>query len=87
MSDHQPEDHPGPGVSPKEEGAGDETGISDWEEQDLLTIDLAAQRLATEIEALRRQIEDGTVEIDLTDARVRLERLIEASERLSQRRP
>ena len=61
----------------------DEAGVSDWEEQDLLTIDLAAGRLAAEIESLRRQMADHAgSEIDLTDTKARLELLEAAGRRL-----
>lgn len=64
--------------------AEDQAGVSDWEDQDLLTVDLAAERLSQEIEALRRLIA-GDTGGDLTAARARLEQLIEASDRLNQR--
>jgi hypothetical protein len=61
-------------------------GESDWEDQDLLTLDLAAERLAGEIEVLERHISNAPDDIDLTDTRLRLERLVEAKARMGRRR-
>ncbi len=61
-------------------------GESDWEDQDLLTLDLAAERLAGEIEVLERHISDAPDDIDLTDTRLRLERLVDAKGRMERRR-
>jgi len=61
-------------------------GESDWEDQDLLTLDLAAERLAGEIEVLERHISDAPDDIDLTDTRLRLERLVDAKARMGRRR-
>ena len=58
---------------------------SDWEEQDLLTIDLAAERLEEEIVVLTDEIAAAPAELDLTDRRLRLERLVEARDRLRRR--
>jgi hypothetical protein len=62
-------------------------GASDWEEQDLLTLDLAAERLDEEIVMLEGQIAAASGDIDLTDTKLRLERLVEARARLANRRP
>jgi hypothetical protein len=59
---------------------------SDWEEQDLLTIDLAAERLEEEIVVLTDEIAAAPADLDLTDARLRLERLVDARARLGRRR-
>jgi hypothetical protein len=61
-------------------------GASDWEEQDLLTLDLAAERLDEEIVMLEGQIAAASGDIDLTDTKLRLERLVEARARLAHRR-
>jgi hypothetical protein len=61
-------------------------GASDWEEQDLLTLDLAAERLDEEIVMLEGQIAAASGDIDLTDTKLRLERLVEARARLANRR-
>ncbi len=61
-------------------------GESDWEDQDLLTVDLAADRLGEEIVVLEGEIAAASGDIDLTDAKLRLERLIEARARLANRR-
>jgi hypothetical protein len=61
-------------------------GESDWEDQDLLTLDLAAERLAGEIEVLERHISEAPDDIDLTDTRLRLERLVDAKARMGRRR-
>jgi len=60
---------------------------SDWEEQDLLTIDLAAERLEEEIVVLTDEIEAAPADLDLTDRRLRLARLVEARDRFRSRRP
>jgi hypothetical protein len=60
-------------------------GESDWEDQDLLTLDLAAGRLTEEIEVLERDIARAPGDIDLTDARLRLERLVDARRRMAKR--
>jgi hypothetical protein len=60
-------------------------GESDWEDQDLLTLDLAADRLTEEIEGLERDIAEAPGDIDLTDARQRLERLVDARTRMTKR--
>jgi hypothetical protein len=62
-------------------------GASDWEEQDLLTLDLAAERLDEEIVMLEGRIAAASGDIDLTDTKLRLERLVEARARLANRRP
>jgi hypothetical protein len=61
-------------------------GESDWEDQDLLTLDLAAERLTEEIVVLEEEIAAAPDDIDLTDARLRLERLIDARARMANRR-
>ena len=58
-------------------------GESDWEDQDLLTRDLAADRLTEEIVILEEEIAAAPADIDLTDARLRLERLVDARNRLT----
>ena len=63
----------------------DEAGTSDWEEQDLLTVDLAAERVAAEIEVLTRRIAEAPENVDLTVDRRRLQQLREAHERLTKR--
>jgi hypothetical protein len=60
-------------------------GESDWSDQDLLTLDLAAERLTEEIEVLERDIADAPADIDLTDARLRLKRLVDARARMTKR--
>jgi hypothetical protein len=60
-------------------------GESDWEDQDLLTRDLAAERLTEEIVLLESEIAAAAGDIDLTDARLRLERLVDARARLTGR--
>jgi hypothetical protein len=60
-------------------------GESDWEDQDLLTLDLAAERLTEEIEVLERDIAEAPDDLDLTDARLRLERLVDARTRMTKR--
>jgi hypothetical protein len=57
-------------------------GESDWEDQDLLTRDLAADRLTEEIVLLEEEIAAASGDIDLTDAHLRLERLVDARARL-----
>ncbi|HEY4408302.1 MAG TPA: hypothetical protein VGO87_00345 [Acidimicrobiia bacterium] len=59
---------------------------SDWEEQDLLTIDLAAERLEEEIVVLTDEIAAAPADLDLTDRKLRLERLVEARDRFRNRR-
>ncbi len=59
---------------------------SDWEEQDLLTIDLAAERLEEEIVVLTDEIAAAPADLDLTDRKLRLERLVEARDRFRGRR-
>jgi len=61
-------------------------GESDWEDQDLLTLDLAAERLDEEIVVLTDEIAAAADDIDLTDARLRLVRLVEARARIGDRR-
>ena len=58
---------------------------SDWEEQDLLTIDLAAERLEEEIVVLTDEIAAAPADLDLTDRKLRLERLVEARDRFRSR--
>jgi hypothetical protein len=60
-------------------------GESDWADQDLLTLDLAADRLTEEIEGLERDIADAPDDLDLTDAKLRLERLVDARTRMTKR--
>lgn len=63
------------------------TGKSDWEDQDLLTRDLAAERLTEEIVILEDEIAAAPADIDLTDAKLRLERLVAARSRLTKGNP
>jgi hypothetical protein len=58
-------------------------GRSDWEDQDLLTRDLAAERLTEEIVIIEAEIADAPADLDLTDTRLRLERLVAARDRLT----
>ena len=58
---------------------------SDWEEQDLLTIDLAAERLEEEIVVLTDEIAAAPDDLDLTDRKLRLERLVAARDRFRKR--
>ena len=58
-------------------------GESDWEDQDLLTVDLAAERLSEEIVVLEDEIANAPDHIDLTDTKLRLQRLVEARARLT----
>jgi hypothetical protein len=58
-------------------------GESDWEDQDLLTRDLAADRLTEVIVRLEEEIAAAPADIDLSDARLRLERLVAARARLT----
>ena len=60
-------------------------GESDWADQDILTLDLAADRLTEEIEVLERDIADAPGDLDLTDAKLRLERLVDARTRMTKR--
>ena len=60
-------------------------GESDWEDQDLLTLDLAAERLTEEIVVLEEQIATAPGDVDLTDAKLRLERLVDARTRFTKR--
>jgi len=60
-------------------------GESDWGDQDILTLDLAADRLTEEIEVLERDIADAPGDLDLTDAKLRLERLVDARTRMTKR--
>ena len=60
-------------------------GKSDWEDQDLLTLDLAAERLTEEIVVLEEEIATAPDDVDLTDARLRLERLVDARTRFTKR--
>jgi hypothetical protein len=60
-------------------------GESDWEDQDLLTLDLAAERLTEEIVVLEQQIAAAPGDVDLTDAELRLERLVDARARFTKR--
>jgi hypothetical protein len=57
-------------------------GESDWEDQDLLTRDLAAERLTEEIVLLEEKLAAAPEDIDLTDAKLRLERLVDARARM-----
>ena len=59
------------------------TGKSDWEDQDLLTKDLAADRLTEEIVILEDEIAAASPDLDLTDRKLRLERLVAARSRLT----
>jgi len=61
-------------------------GESDWEDQDLLTVDVAAERLTEEIVVLEERIAAAPGDIDLTDERLRLERLVDARHRLTKGR-
>ena len=61
-------------------------GESDWEDQDLLTVDLAAERLTEEIVILEEEIAAAPAELDLSDAKLRLERLKEARIRFTKGR-
>jgi len=61
------------------------TAQSDWEEQDLLTIDLAAERLEEEIVVLTDEIAAAPDDLDLTDRKLRLERLVAARDRFRKR--
>jgi len=70
-------------TDPEQDGRSD--GESDWEDQDLLTLDLAAERLEEEIVVLTDEIAAAPDDIDLTDARLRLERLVDARARLGRR--
>ena len=63
----------------------DDAAQSDWEEQDLLTIDLAAERLEEEIVVLTGEIAAAPADLDLTDRRLRLDRLVEARDRFRRR--
>ena len=69
--------------------AEDDALESDWNDQDLLTVDLAAQRLFEEIDQVRRQIAEAGPGPDdaaaVTAAKQRLELLVAASRRF--RRP
>jgi hypothetical protein len=58
-------------------------GESDWEDQDLLTRDLAAERLTEVIVILEEEIAAAPADIDLSDAKLRLERLVAARSRLT----
>lgn len=58
------------------------TGKSDWEDQDLLTRDLAADRLTEVIVSLEEEIAASPADVDLSDTKLRLERLIETRSRL-----
>jgi hypothetical protein len=69
-----------PGEEPRSDGE------SDWEDQDLLTLDLAAERLDEEIVVLTDAIAAAPDDIDLTDTRLRLERLVDAKARMGRRR-
>jgi hypothetical protein len=60
-------------------------GASDWEDQDLLTLDLAAERLTEEIVVLEEKIAAAPGDVDLTDAKLRLERLVDARARFTKR--
>ena len=60
-------------------------GKSDWEDQDLLTLDLAAERLTEEIVVLEEHIAAAPGDVDLTDAKLRLERLVDARARFTKR--
>jgi hypothetical protein len=60
-------------------------GESDWADQDILTLDLAADRLTEEIEVLERDIAEAPGDLDLTDAKLRLERLVDARARMTKR--
>jgi hypothetical protein len=60
-------------------------GASDWEDQDLLTLDLAAERLTEEIVVLEEHIAAALGDVDLTDAKLRLERLVDARARFTKR--
>jgi len=60
---------------------------SDWEDQDLLTRDLAADRLTEEIVIVEAEIAAAPADIDLTDAKLRLERLVAARARLTKGAP
>ena len=60
-------------------------GDSDWEDQDLLTLDLAAERLTEEIVVLEGEIRAASGDVDLTDAKLRLERLVDARARFTKR--
>ena len=64
-----------------------EHGKSDWEDQDLLTKDLAADRLTEEIVILEDEIATAPSDLDLTDRKLRLERLVAARSRLTKGAP
>ena len=57
-------------------------GKSDWEDQDLLTRDLAAERLTEVIVDLEQEIAAAPADVDLSDTKLRLERLIETRAKL-----
>jgi hypothetical protein len=61
-------------------------GESDWADQDILTLDLAAERLTEEIVVLEGEIAAASNDIDLTDAKLRLERLVDARTRMTKGR-
>ncbi len=58
---------------------------SDWEDQDLLTIELAAERLEEEVLALTEEIAAAPSDLDLTDRKLRLQRLVAARDRIRTR--
>lgn len=60
-------------------------GESDWEDQDILTRHLAAERLTEEIVVLEERIAAASGDIDLTDTKLRLERLVDARARMTER--
>lgn len=62
-------------------------GESDWEDQDLLTRDLASGRLTEEIVLLEAEIAAAPPELNLTAARLRLDRLVDARARMTKARP
>ena len=70
------------------EGPGEDEALeSDWNDQDLLTLDLAAQRLYDEIDQVRRQIADADAAVDVAAAKRRLELLEAASRRFGRPPP
>jgi hypothetical protein len=62
-------------------------GKSDWEDQDLLTWDLALGRVTEEIVIIEEEIDAAPTDVDLTDAKLRLERLIAVRSRLTKAVP
>lgn len=60
-------------------------GKSDWEDQDLLTLDLAAERLDEEIKEIQHRIAAAREGVDCAESKLRVAQLIQARQLLTER--